>query len=158
MIHVEVKGKMTGLTDSRIVYRVSRTLSIAIFICGIAVFFFTSYTGFYTWKTGLHDHGWGVEAVLAIIELMIFFPGLSPMLVAYYFFIHHKFPIYNLIGLIAMLPAIFIHFLSSVPAAHSSVFGAIGFSIAELILVLVLLWLFDRFVVRCRDEEDETTS
>lgn len=155
MIHVEVNGKMTCLTNSRVVYGISRTLSIAIFICGIAVFLFTSYTGFYTWKTGLHEHGWGIEAVLAIVELMIFFPGLSPILVAYYFFIHNKLPIYNLIGVLAMLPAIFIHFLVSVPASHSSVFSAIGFNIAELILVLVLLWLFDTFVVRCRDEEDD---
>lgn len=150
---------MTGSIKGGVTYKFSRTLSIALFILVGAVFLFVSSSGFYTWKQSFYEpNGISIETILAAIEALVFLPGIAPLLAALYFFIYLKEPLHNMIGMLAMIPIVLAHFLVSVPATHSNIFKAVSLSLAELLLVLGLLWLFNKFVVRTSDEEDATTN
>lgn len=144
---------MTGLIGDRFGYWVARIISIALSMLAGLVFLVASLPGFYTWKQAFYDlHGINIETIMAAVAAILFLPGIAPLLAAFYFFIYLSKPLYNLIGLLAMIPVVFVHFLVSVPASHSNGIVAFGLGAAELLLVLGLLWLFNRFVVH-RDHE-----
>lgn len=148
MIPVEVSQKMTGLTKKHFSYIASRILSIALAFLSGAIFLFAALSGYYTWKQGFYDpNGMSIETALAAIEAMILLPGLAPMLSVFYFFIYLKVPIYNLIGFAAMFPIVFFHFVFSIPATHSSLYKALSVSVVELALIIILMWLFNKFIV-----------
>lgn len=125
-----------------------RFLFVLLAIAAGAVFLFLLVPGYVTWEHGYLSEEFTFEHVVAGIYLMLFAPGVTPLIVSIYFFAYLRAPILNLIGLMAILPIVMIHFVVTIPASHSSAFGAFAIGCIELAVVVILLRLFHLFVVK----------
>lgn len=54
---------------------------------------------------------------------------------------------YNLIGMLAVIALVFLHFIVSVVSAHSHIFIAFGINLLEMVVVFVLLAGFQKYIV-----------
>jgi len=68
-----------------------------------------------------------------------------------YFFLYLKEPIYNLIGILAILPVVAIHFIFIVPAIHSEIKVAILIGLCELSVILISIYLFHKYIVKLKN-------
>lgn len=111
-------------------------------LVGLLLFLFMAF------PAGGRPDGAGLaEVVVWYLMVTLFFPGITPLMAAFYFFVYLKDPVYNLIGMLAVIALVFLHFIVSVVSAHSHIFIAFGINLLEMVVVFVLLAGFQKYIV-----------
>jgi len=148
--------KMTGLIkDNR-----SKLLVFASFLCFVAVasvYVTISFIGYVTFIQG-YESIHGISIFLSGVYLMILSPGLSTLMIAYFFFLRRKSWMNLLLGVFVCLISAAIHLFISIPAAHlepswAFMVGLVEVSITVLILVKLKRYLTEIEVMEVMGSE-----
>lgn len=129
---------------------VARVVSITLATISGLVFLFFSFSGFHTWMQEYSDPSIISVLVLGGLHSLVLFPGIAPLLFSIYFFLYLKKPIYNLVGVVAIIPVVFFHVIVTIITSHSSIYAAVGIGMVELLVIIATILLFQRHFVTLR--------
>lgn len=133
--------------QGEIVQKLTRGLAISFACLGLGVFLTFADTGYQTWLQQLPENGFGLNEVISGLVLLVFLPGIAPLLASFYFFVYLKGPLFTLTGVFAMIAVTFAHIVIVIFASHSEALVAFGLSLTELLVILFLLAAFQKYVV-----------